>query len=94
ALVTEEDFVHRFIGSYNILDAIRQSRKNNWSVLYKISSRDATWKLLTVRLDKELSILIKRMIATSYGYTLVLDENKPISSIGSLGIAKSFIYSG
>lgn len=34
------------------------------------------------------------MIATSYGYTLVLDENKPISSIGSLGIAKSFIYSG
>ncbi|MGC9015081.1 MAG: cyclic nucleotide-binding/CBS domain-containing protein [Thermoproteota archaeon] len=92
--VTKEESVHGFIGGYILLEIIKQSGKNAWSALYKTPSENVDWKLLTTRLNEELDILLRKMMATGYGHALVLDKDKLVSPIGLLDIAKFFLYSG
>lgn len=93
-LVTKEDSVLGFIGGYILLEIIKQSGRNAWSTLYNTSSEKVCWKLLTTRPDEKLDVLLRKMVATGYGYALVLDKDKPISPIGLLDVAKFLLYSG
>lgn len=94
-VVIENNHAKGLLASYNIISLISKHSDNNiWAALYKTRAIDAAWGVLTISINETLLSLIKKLQEKNVGYSLVLENNRPVGSIGLLDIIKFYVYTG
>jgi predicted transcriptional regulator len=92
--IIENNYAKGMLVGYNIISLINKHGNNIWSALYKTRAIDIAWSVLTISMNETLFYLIKNFQEKNMGYSLVLENNKPISIIGLLDIIKFYAYTG
>ncbi len=93
-IINKNNNVKGVLTGYNIISLINKHVHDVWSILYKTRASDVTWDALMVTFNEELFSLLKKLHERKIGYSIVLENAKPVGIIGLVDIIKFYVYSG